>query len=149
MAGFQYRMENILNIKMNLESQAKEEFGAATLKLEQEREKLAGIREKRAQYMKTYQELLMSRINVLEIELVKAGVSQSDEAIKKQLGVIRACEKNLEVARKKLEQLMQERKAQELLKEKAYEAFLKEEAAREQKEVDELVSYRFGQKSTE
>lgn len=91
----------------------------------------------------------MSRINVLEIELVKAGVSQSDEAIKKQLGVIRACEKNLEVARKKLEQLMQERKAQELLKEKAYEAFLKEEAAREQKEVDELVSYRFGQKSTE
>lgn len=149
MARFQYRMENILNVKINLENQAKEEFGAAVQKLEEEREKLAAIREKRAAYMQQYQELLMTRINVVEIELAKSGVSQADDAIKKQLGAIRAAEKNLELARKKLEMVMQERKAQERLKEKAFDEFLREENAREQKEIDELVSYRFGQKAAE
>ena len=41
---------------------------------------------------------------------------------------------------------MQERKIQEKLRENAFEAFMKEENAREGKEVDELVSYTYGQK---
>lgn len=149
MGRFRYRMENILNVKINLETQAKEEFGVAVMRVEEEREKLSALREKRSDYMKQYQELLMDRINVLEIELAKSGVSQMDDAIRKQLGVIRAAEKNLEQARKKLELVMQERKAQERLKEKAFEEFLIEEGRQEQREVDELVSYRFGEKIKE
>lgn len=149
MGRFIYRMENILNMKINLETQAKEEFGIAAAKLAEERDKLENLKEKRSEYMKQYQELLMNRIQILEIELAKSGVSQMDDAIKKQIGVIRAAEKNLEQARKKLEQLMQERKAQERLKEKAFEEFLLEESKEEQKTVDELVSYRFGKKRKE
>ncbi len=149
MGRFIYRMENILSVKINLETQAKEEFGVAAAKLAEERDKLEALKEKRSEYMKQYQELLMNRIQILEIELAKSGVSQMDDAIRKQLGAIRAAEKNLEQARKKLEQLMQERKAQERLKEKAFEEFLLEESKEEQKTVDELVSYRFGKKQKE
>ena len=42
---------------------------------------------------------------------------------------------------------MQERKTQEKLKENAFEDFKKELNAAESKEIDELVSYRFGRKS--
>lgn len=149
MGRFIYRMENILNVKINLETQAKEEFGITAAKLSEERDKLEVLKEKRSAYMKQYQELLMDRIQILEIELAKSGISQTDDAIRKQLGVIRAAEKNLELARKKLEQTMQERKTQERLKEKAFEEYLLEESKEEQKTVDELVSYRFGKKQKE
>ena len=41
---------------------------------------------------------------------------------------------------------MQERKINEKLTENAFEVFIREENARESKEVDELVSYTYGQK---
>ena len=41
---------------------------------------------------------------------------------------------------------MKESKTHEKLKEKAFESFMKEENAREYKEIDELVSYTYGQK---
>ena len=44
---------------------------------------------------------------------------------------------------------MQERKTHEKLKEKEFEQFLLDEAASESKEIDELVSYRHGQKKEE
>ena len=62
---------------------------------------------------------------------------------------MRTAERNVEVARKKLEKVVQERKIQEKLKEKAFEAFQKELLMQEQKEIDELVSFRYGQKLEE
>ena len=51
-------------------------------------------------------------------------------------------EKEAEVARRRLQEAMRERKTFDKLREKAYQAFLVEENLKEQKEVDELVSYR-------
>ena len=48
---------------------------------------------------------------------------------------------------KKLQNAMQEKKTQERLKEKAFEEFVREENAKESKEIDELVSYTYGQKN--
>jgi flagellar FliJ protein len=56
-------------------------------------------------------------------------------------------EKEVEVARVRLSEAMRERKTFEKLREKAFEAFLEEESRAEQKEVDELVSYRYGTKT--
>jgi len=52
--------------------------------------------------------------------------------------------KEVEVAREHLNEAMKERKTFEKLKEKAFEKFVAEENQKEQKEVDELVSYRYG-----
>jgi flagellar FliJ protein len=57
-------------------------------------------------------------------------------------------EKEVEVARQRLREAMRERKTFEKLREKAFEAFLEEENSKERKEVDELVSYRYGTKAT-
>ena len=65
--------------------------------------------------------------------------------VQQQLEVKR-CEKEVEIAREKLTEAMKERKIFDKLKEKAYEEFLKEENWREQKEVDELMSFKHGSK---
>ncbi len=46
----------------------------------------------------------------------------------------------------RLREAMAERKTHERLKEKAFEEYLAEQNAEEQKEIDELVSYRHGTK---
>ena len=52
-------------------------------------------------------------------------------------------EKNLEMARKRLEEAMVERKTYEKLKEKEFEKFKLQVLEEENKEIDELVSYKF------
>ena len=57
--------------------------------------------------------------------------------------IVKQCEKEVEVARRRLNEAMKERKTFEKLRERAFEKYKLEENLREQKEVDELVSYRY------
>ena len=52
----------------------------------------------------------------------------------------------VEEVREKLNNAMLERKTQEKLREKAFDEFLLEIKAAEDKEVDELVSFKYGNK---
>ena len=56
---------------------------------------------------------------------------------------VHVAEKNVEAARKHLNEVMTERKTHERLKEKAFENFKQELQYMENKEIDELVSYSF------
>ena len=47
MARFRYRMQSILDIKLKMETQAKQEFAAAQLRLNEEDERLAALRERK------------------------------------------------------------------------------------------------------
>ena len=60
-----------------------------------------------------------------------------------QLINIKNAEKNVQIARKKLQDVMVERKTHEVLKQKAFEEFLQELSQEEKKEIDELVSYQY------
>ena len=63
------------------------------------------------------------------------------ELIKNQLLAVHVAERNLENARKQLQEVMTERKTHEILKDKAFEEFKKEVEKEESKAVDELVSF--------
>ena len=58
MAKFRYRMQNILDIKNKLESQAKIEYGLANQKYQEEQQKLQEIMLRRASYEKTLNRLI-------------------------------------------------------------------------------------------
>lgn len=146
MARFRYRMQNILDIKNKMETQAKMQYAAARARLTEEEEKLEGLQNRKAFYLKEGKKLRESQLNVRDIIDNKAAILHMDEQIKAQLLQVRMAEKNLETAREQLTQVMQERKTHELLKEKAFEAFMQEEKAKESKEIDELTSYTYGQK---
>ena len=62
---------------------------------------------------------------------------------------VHTAQRNLEMARKRLNEVMKERKTHENLKEKAFEAFKEELLAEESKMTDELVSYTYHNKETE
>lgn len=146
MARFQYRMQSILNIKMKMETQAKQEFAAAKLALDKEEEGLKKLRMRKVEYEQEARRLRNGGLHVQDIKDNITAVSCMEEYIKAQVLQVRMAEAQVERARNRLKEVMQERKTHELLKEKAFDEFLREEGRRESKEIDELTSYTYGQK---
>jgi len=146
MARFRYSLQSILDIKMKMETQAKQEFSAAKNELDEENEKLDRLYQRKADYELEAKVLLMGTLKVKEIEENKNALLCMDEYIALQKLQVKQAEKKLDVARERLTDVMKERKTHETLREKAFEEFLMEENKAEGKAVDELTSYTYGQK---
>ena len=146
MAKFIYRMQNILNLKTKLEEQQKMEFAAARKRLDEEDEKLNLLFRRKANYEEEGRRLREDSLNVQDILDNRNALIQMDDYIAFQRIQVSKAEDALEIERQKLQEAVQERKIQEKLRENAFEVFMREENARESKEVDELVSYTYGQK---
>ena len=83
----------------------------------------------------------------LKIEELQNAVMRMEEFIAMQKREVDKAAAALEKERKKLTEVMMERKSHEKLKENAFEQFLQELNSAEGKEVDELTSYTYGQKN--
>ena len=126
MGKFKYSMQNILDIKIKLETQAKNEFSEANRAYLIEKEKLEELFKKRAVYEAALKEQLSGK-----------------SAIRTQLMNVKKAEDMLEVKRVALNELMKERKTHEKLRDKKFEDFQKEEKDNESKEIDQLVSFTY------
>ena len=146
MARFRYRMQSILNIKEKLEEQAKMEFAAARMHLDEEEEKLQVLFDRKESYENKGRELRKSSLKVPDILENRDAIAVMDEFIFLQKRQVKLAEDELEAARLKLQLARQETRTQERLREKAFEVLIHEENVKEAKEVDELTSYTHGRK---
>ena len=143
MAKFIYRMQNILDIKYKLEEQAKQEYMTVQARLNEEKDRLQDLEDRKAAYFTQYRILFQERLDILEIETCKNAIILMDEYIHNQQLVVARVEKELEKAIRKMNEAMQERKIHEKLREKQWETFLQELSQEEMKEIDQLISYQY------
>ena len=144
MAKFIYRMQNVLDIKMKMEEQAKASYALRRMKLSEEEEKLASYRSRKTVYEDAYRQSEEGVLNIREMNYYRNAVEHMNAMIKNQMLAVHVAQKNLEEAAKVLRNHMQERKTHEKLKEYAFDEFVRELNAQESKEIDELVSYTYG-----
>ena len=144
MAKFIYKMQSLLNIKEKLEEQEKTAYGLARAALNEEEECLAQLVAKKNRYLEEKRQKMSELLDVRELGRLEQAVHSTEIMINEQVLVVKRAEKAVALAQIRLENAMKERKIQEKLKEKALEAFLKEEEAKEQQEINELVTFRFG-----
>ncbi len=149
MARFRYSMQSILNIKMKMETQAKQEFSTARAALDEEEERLQALYDRKSGYEETGMKLLCGTLKLREINENKMAIRCMEDYIDKQRISVNMAEEKLERARERLAEVRMERKTHEKLKEKAFDAFLMEEKRQESKEIDELTSYTYGQRRSE
>ena len=145
MARFRYRMQNILDVKEKLETQARNDFAVANAKLAEEVGKLEELGRRKEAYEEKLRELYRKSLEVFEIATTQNAIENMKLQIRDQTLNVKHAQKNVDLARAKLTEAMQDRKTHEKLKEKQFEQFLLDEAAKESKEIDEIVSYRHGQ----
>lgn len=144
MAKFVYGMQNLLNLKEKLEEQKKAAFGMAKSKLDAEEEKLAQLYAKKAYYQEELVNCFSSKLNLLTIKRNEEALKVIQIKIEQQVIAVKQAERQLEIARIQLTEAMKERKTHEKLREKAFEAFKSELVQEENKETDELVSFKYG-----
>ncbi len=145
MAKFQYKLQSVLDIKEKLESQEKIAFGLAAAKLQEEQEILQNLMIQKAGYDKKARKLVEGSIDLLEINICRKAIETMKTRIRSQMINVHKAEKQLDLVRRRLNEVMIERKTYEKLREKKFEEFKMELAYEEKKEVDELVSYTYHQ----
>ena len=135
-------MQNILNIKLQLENQAKMEFGRQQMRLREEQDILQEYIDRKESYLEEGRTIRGSVMRASQLRENANALTAMDEIIELQNEQVAIAEERVEEARAKLQEVMQNRK----LKEKAFEQFMKDENAAEGKAVDELTSYTYGQR---
>lgn len=143
MAKFIFKMQNILEVKLKLEEQAKSTYANAIAALEVEKGKQRLLEQKRDGYEKKLTSLMFENLQVMEICRLEDAVEIMKYRINEQMVMVRNAEIQVQKAQKVLHEAMIERKTYEKLKEKAFEEFKQEINSQEKKEIDELVSYKF------
>ena len=144
MAKFFYKMQNILDIKEKLETQARNDYAVANAALAEEEAKLNSLKDRRDDYEERLKESYNGKLDLNNITEYADAVEIIKYHIRLQEVNVTKAQKQVDITREKLQEAMQDRKTHEKLKENAFEAFKQEVAATESKEIDELVSYRHG-----
>ncbi len=146
MARFRYHLQNVLNIKYQMETLAKQEFADRRQALDLEEEKLRTLLEKKEALEQEAVELLQGKLDFRDIDDNQLSRVLCDQRIANQKSMIKKAEDALEQARIALEEAIKDRKIHERLREKAFEEFMLEENRAESKVIDELTTYTYGQK---
>lgn len=147
MAVYKFKMQGVLDIKDKLETQAKQEFANANIKLLEEEALLEQIRQKKNDYIEEGVRLRSEIIDPVAIEINKRAVEVIEDQEKDQEREVAVARKNVDVARKNMMEARTETKIYEKLKENDFKEFMIEEGKAESKEIDELNSFRFSEKS--
>ena len=142
MAKFKYRMQNILDVKYKLETQAKTAYATANLALQEEELKLQSIYDDIQEYENQIRGMSEKLLNIQELKRCNEAIEIKKLQAKDQEKAVKKAEREVELARIRLNEVMIERKTHEKLKEKAFEEFEVELEETEKKEIDELVSFR-------
>lgn len=143
MAKFVFKMQNILEVKLKLEDQAKSAYATAIAALEVEKEKQRVLEKRKEDYEEQLAANMQEALQLIEICRLEDAVEIMKYRIREQIVAVRNADLQVKKAQKALQDAMVERKTYEKLKENAFEAFKQEINAQEKKEIDELVSYKF------
>jgi flagellar FliJ protein len=136
-------MASFLNLKEKLEEQKKLEYGTALAALEAERMKLAELEGELSEKLSEFSQMVKIKIEPDKFALYNMYIELLKQRIVQQKTEVKKAEEFAEQKRLILVEAMRERKSLEIIKEKDYDIFKEEEKRREQRFVDEIVSYRY------
>jgi len=146
MAVFKYRLQNVLDIKFRLEDQAKVAFATAMARQNEEEDKLKALVRRKEGYEEAGRKMREDVLNMIDMRDNDRAIDIIKERIEQQTIELDKAKAQVDIARRNLNDAMQERKIHEKLKENNFEKFRQEVNATESREVDELVSYTYGER---
>ncbi len=146
MARFIFALQNVLNMKEKVEAQAKQEFATATGLLEEQKQILDGLYQRKEEIFEEGRQLINGKLDFHDIENNRLAQEYVERKIEEQKVNVNKAEANVERARRKMTDAVADKKTYDRLREKAFDEFMLEENRAESKVVDELTSYTYGQR---
>ena len=148
MPRFNFRLQQYLGVKEQIENQKELEYAQALRKVEEEKLLLSQINAKKSEQLESLRTALKTIIAPLEIRRYNNTIDRLKQRIKEQEERLTAAQEYAETKRQELVQAMKERKALDVVREHAFDDYKIEMNLKEQKQVDELVSAKYVRKGT-
>lgn len=138
MNGYHFRLQKLLDIRMNKEEESKRNFKEAQIEKMKVENKINILKENYDKYrdLRKSESIMEKKIRHIYLNTINFNINEASQELKKK-------EKNLEDKLQDLKQKQIDRKVVETLKENQLEKFLKEENLKEQKINDEFALYGF------
>lgn len=143
MAKFNFKMENILNVKGILEREAENTYRIASSELRLEEDKLSDCYSKLETVENKNRNARNGVFRVSDLHYYQERANYEKEKYKNQALKVNVANKNCNLASSKLHSAKLERKTYEKLKEKEFEEYKLEQKKVESSIIDEFVSYSY------
>lgn len=143
MGKFLFKLDSLLNVKKKLEDAQKIEYGKAIARLENEKMKLDMIKKQKAQNILNMKNSVAKYVKPSFMQTVNTFINALNVKIEEQKECIKKADDEVKAEKEKLLQAMKERKILESLEEKEKEKYIVEMMKKEQKNIDEIVSYKY------
>ena len=143
MAKFIFKMEQLLNIKKQLEDSIKNDLAKTIREIERQKEILINLQSKKKQYIKDIKEQMLSGITVQKMKEFNAFIGSFDNKIIQQKKVLNEVEVAADKIRERLVQVVKEKKILEKLREKKLEEFKYQELKKEDLILGEVANYKY------
>lgn len=140
MMGYNFRLEKILNYKETVEGFKKTEYGHVNQKLTKEEGILLDYNIYKENLLKENKQSTR-KTSIGSLQLFNNYLKDISENIENQEQIVDETKKELEKVKEELLIAMQEKKSFEKLKEKGYEEYLDESKKKEDKIIDEIVTF--------
>lgn len=142
MAGYKFKLNNILKLRENVEKDKKNEFGAAIQRFDKETLKLEQLNAEMYNMCEVVEKAVSEGMPVKELLLQQRFKDYYKHSISNQKVRKKMAEEHLENCRQNLVEAVQQRKIMEKLREIDYGKYLYTEQKNEEKLVDDLVSFK-------
>lgn len=140
---FKFKLEKVLQMKIEEEEEQKKVFARAQKKLMEEEQKLESLI-KTLEYKKEEYKFKLTQVAQPDYFLnFNKYLDKLKNDIELQKVVVEQARLQVEIEKQKLQEKMNERKSFEKLKEKEYQKYLQEQKLQETKFLDELSTIRF------
>jgi flagellar protein FliJ len=143
MAKFVFKLHSLLNVKIQMEDNLKNDLGKAVQKLEKERDRLKTIENERNECINCFCGESSKGVIVGKLKEYGTFISFLKEKAELQKENINYAQNVVDKYREQLIKVVQEKEMLEKLKEKKYQEYHKEQFREEQKMIDEITSYKY------
>jgi flagellar FliJ protein len=143
MPKFVFRMQSVLNLKVQIEDNLKNELGKATKKLEDEKRVLRLILEEQEECMNKMSSDSSKGIRVDKLQKYSSYISHLKDKAEYQKENINKALQIVDKYREQLIKAMQEREILEKLREKKFKEFMENQIKDEQLVSDEIVNFKY------
>lgn len=143
MAGFTFRLQNVLDYRTGLVDRARQELAACQARLNEAEAQLHAL--ERAERQAIRQQFLMQTTGTLDLPEITRVLEYTEvlaRRIVQQRGVIAQCQREVDAQQARMIALAKDAKALEKLRERQMEEYQQEDNRREQAETSEIASVR-------
>ena len=143
MAGFTFRLQNVLDYRTGLVDRARQELGTVQARLNEEETRQQAY--ERAERQAIRQQCIMQTTGALDLPEITRLLEYSEvlaRRIIKQRDVIAQCQRDVDAHQVRMIALAKDAKALEKLRERQLEEYQQEDTRRERAETSEIASTR-------